>query len=213
MLSFNLFGIPIRVEPWFWLTMVFIGGGLHASDALSMMLVGIFVIAGFVSILVHELGHALMIRKYGLPTTISLVAFGGFASYQAGVLDRKQSLFVSMAGPAIQFVLGILMLVLVNNAPIPAESLLYTLIHDLMLISILWSVFNCLPIYPMDGGQILAALLGPKRQKYVFLTGAICAILIAVASYRYLGSLIVPIFMALFAWKNWQDYQSSSNKS
>lgn len=213
MLSFKLFGIPIRVEPWFWLTMVFIGGGLHASNATAMMMVGIFVIAGFVSILIHELGHALMIRKYGLPTEITLVAFGGYASYPAGVLDRKQSFFVSVAGPAIQFALGIIMLVLLNKAPVPVESLLYVLIYNLMLISLIWSVFNCLPIYPMDGGQILAAILGPKRQKYVFLTGVICAILIAVASYRYLGSFIVPIFMALFAWKNWQDYQNLPKQS
>lgn len=212
MLSFRIFGIPVRVEPWFWLTMLFIGGGLHASDSLGFMLVGIFALAGFISILVHELGHALTIRKFGLPTSIALVAFGGFATYPQGVLDRKQSFLVSGAGPALQFCLGLSLVLVLKIVPIPPESLLHELVWDLMIISIIWSIFNCLPIYPMDGGQLLAAVLGPKRQRWVFITGATCAILIGIASYVYRLGFILPIFMALLAWKNWQDFQNTGNR-
>jgi len=209
MLSFTIFGIPVRIEPWFWLTMVFIGGGLHARGSTGIILVGVFVLAGFISILVHELGHALTIRKYGLPTAITLVAFGGFATYPPGILDRKQSFLVSAAGPALQFLLGIAMILVLRFVPVPPESLLFVLIRDTMLVSIIWAIFNCLPIYPMDGGQLLAAVLGPKRQRYVFLTGAVCAVLIGFLGFRYFGGFILPIFMALMAWKNWQDFQNS----
>ena len=71
--------------------MAFIGGGLHAANSTDILLVLVFVFAGFLSIIIHELGHALTIRKYGLPTAITLRAFGGYASFPAGKLDRKQS--------------------------------------------------------------------------------------------------------------------------
>ena len=75
-LSFNLFNIPVRVLPWFWITMALIGGGLSANDSQSILNMFMFIIAGFTSIMVHELGHALMVRKYGLPTAITLQALG-----------------------------------------------------------------------------------------------------------------------------------------
>ena len=59
MIRFNLFGIPVQVQPWFWLTLVLIGGGVGANTADELLLLALFVVAGFVSILVHELGHAL----------------------------------------------------------------------------------------------------------------------------------------------------------
>ena len=52
--------------------MAFIGGGLHAANSTDILLVLVFVFAGFLSIMIHELGHALTIRKYGLPATITL---------------------------------------------------------------------------------------------------------------------------------------------
>ncbi len=210
MIHFSIFGIPVRVAPWFWLTMVLIGGGFSANDSLSIMLVFVFVFAGFISILVHELGHALTIRKYGLPTSITLQAFGGLASYPAGYLDRKQSFLVMAAGPALQFVLGILVLLIAGVLPVPAGSLFTPFLHDLMIISIVWAIFNCLPIYPMDGGQMLAAVLGPRRQHYVHLTSALFAIGIGIAAFLYYRSLFMPVFMGLFAWQNWQAFRAHS---
>lgn len=211
MIAFNLFGIPIRIEPWFWVTMALIGGGLGANDSLSILLVGIFMLAGLISILVHELGHALTVRKFGLPTAITLRAFGGYASYPAGTLSRKQSFWVTAAGPALQFSLGILLLVIRYYVPVPAESLLHALLFDLISISIIWAILNCLPIYPMDGGQMLAAILGPKRAHYVHLVGALCAVIIGVAAYNFLHAWLLPLFMALFAWQNWQAFQQRAS--
>jgi stage IV sporulation protein FB len=207
MLSFNLFGIPVRVQPWFWITLALIGGGLGANDALSMLLVVMFMLAGFVSVLVHELGHALTVRKFGLPAAITLIAFGGFASYPAGILNRKQSFMVTAAGPALQLALGVLIAVIRFFADIPSESLLNSFTFYLVIVSIAWAVLNCLPIYPMDGGQMLAAVLGPKRERYVYLTGAVCAVTIGLVVYTQFSSFLLPIFMAYFAWKNWQSFQ------
>ena len=210
MAKFTIFGIPVRVEPWFWITMAFIGGGLHAANSTDILLVLVFVFAGFLSITIHELGHALAIRKYGLPAAITLRAFGGYASFPAGKLDRKQSFFVTAAGPVIQFVFGVLLIVLAPSISIPEGSLFLPFLRDLIWVSIAWSILNCLPVYPMDGGQMMAAILGPMKQHYVHLISSIVAVIIGIAGYLYLGSILLPIFMALFAWQNWQSYQASS---
>lgn len=212
MISFNLFGIPVRIEPWFWITMALIGGALGANDSLSILLVLVFMLAGFISILVHELGHALTILKFGLPTSITLQAFGGVASYPTGILSRKQSFLVTAAGPALQFALGLLLLLVYRLIPIPPESLLKVLIMDLIGISIIWAVLNCLPVYPMDGGQMMAAVLGPRRAHFVHLISTICAVIIGLAAYTLLHSILLPIFMAMFAWQNWKAFQTYSDR-
>lgn len=210
MLQFSILGIPVRVEPWFWITMALIGGGLHAANSTDILLVLVFVFAGFLSIMIHELGHALIIRKYGLPTAITLQAFGGYASFPAGKLDRKQSFVVTAAGPALQFAFGVLLIVLAPKISIPDASLFLPFLRDLIWVSIAWSILNCLPVYPMDGGQMMAAILGPRKQHYVHLISSIAAVAVGIAGYLYLGTILLPIFMALFAWQNWQSYQASS---
>lgn len=188
--------------------MALIGGGLSAENSIEYMVVAVFVFAGFLSILVHELGHALMIRKFGLPTAITLQAFGGFATYPAGQLNRMQSFLVTFAGPAVQFALGVALIFVYQVITIPEGSLFDPFIKSLIGVSLIWSILNCVPVYPLDGGQMLASILGPKRQPYVHLTGAITAILLGIAGYIALGMLLFPVFMGLFGWQNWKAYQA-----
>lgn len=209
MLHFRIFNIPVHVQPWFWITLALIGGGLGANSSYTMLLVAMFVLAGFISVLIHELGHALMIRKYGLPTEIHLIAFGGLATHPAGVLNRKQSFLVTAAGPGIQFALGVLCLIALNVVPVPEESLLREMLFDLTLVSFVWSILNCLPIFPMDGGQMLAAILGPQRRRTTYLIGMITAIVIGIFGYLVLHAILLAIFMAFFAYQNWQQYSAS----
>lgn len=189
--------------------MALIGGGLSANDSQSILNMLMFIIAGFVSIMVHELGHALMVRKYGLPTAITLQAFGGYASFPAGQLSRKQSFIVTAAGPALQLAMGLLLLGVRILVPVPEASLLNVLLFDLITISIIWAVLNCLPVYPMDGGQMMAAVLGPTRSHYVYLISTVVAVTIGLLSYLYLHTFLLPLFMAFFAWQNWQSFQAN----
>ena len=74
-LHFSLLGIPVRVHPYFWLVSVLMGW--NQGDAKLALL---WVAAVFVSILVHEMGHALVIRYYGWSPRVTLYSFGGLAS-------------------------------------------------------------------------------------------------------------------------------------
>ena len=210
MLSFRIFNIPVHVQPWFWLTLGLIGGGLRANDAASMLQVLVFILAGFISILVHELGHALTIRKYGLPTEIHLIAFGGFATFPSGKLSRWQSFLVTAAGPGIQLLLGMVCLGLLATLPIPPESLMRSLLVFLVWVSVVWAILNCVPIFPLDGGQMLSAVLGPRRQRITYLIGLLSAVALGVAGYLLLNSILLPLFMAYFAYQNWQGYQGAA---
>ena len=71
MIQFSLFNIPIRVLPWFWVTMAFIGGVLYADTKEALFELLLFMLAGFISILVHELGHALSL--HGEHATLKLL--------------------------------------------------------------------------------------------------------------------------------------------
>ncbi len=210
MFSFNLFTIPIRVEPWFWLTMVFLGGGLHAQDSSDILSVIIFVLAGFISILVHELGHALTIRKYGLPTEITLHGFGGYATFPPGRLSRTQSFLVTAAGPGLQMILALLIYVFSRLIPIPQSSLLNVLVGNLILVSVFWAILNCIPVYPLDGGQMMAAILGPRREHLVYLISIFVAVFIGLSFFIAYKQSLLPIFMGLFAWQNWQLHQNQN---
>jgi stage IV sporulation protein FB len=207
MIRFKIFGIPVTVELWFWLTMAFIGGGLRANSTEALLRVALFVLAGFVSILIHELGHALTIRKFGLPTQITLTTFGGYATHPAGILSRTKSFIVTAAGPAIQIVFGLLVGFIYINTSMPSENIGY-FVEVLALISIIWAIFNCLPIFPLDGGQMLASILGPRRAKILHMTGIICALIIGLIGLKF-GYMLVLVFMGLFAWQNYQMLQQN----
>ena len=207
MIRFNFLGIPVRIEPWFWITMVFLGGITTATNQQDFIHVGLFVFAGFISIFVHELGHALSIQKFGLQSDITLTTFGGYARIQGGRLDRRQSFLVTAAGPAIQVALGLISLAVIRYLPIPEQSLLLILLFDLVWISIVWALFNCLPIFPMDGGKMLAAIAGERRQRLVHIVGIVCAVGVGFFLFTLLRSWIFPAYMAYFAWINWQGLQ------
>lgn len=207
-IRFSILKIPVCVDAWFWVSLAFIGGGLSASSSEDVFNVLLFVFAGFLSILIHELGHALTIRMYGLPSSITLQAFGGFASYPAGRLNRIQSFCVSAAGPIVQLALGLCIIILSPYLAIPEGSLFVPFSRYLVWVSVVWAIFNCLPVYPMDGGQMLAALMGKKRQHYVHLIGVFFALAFALVGYSLFGSILLLVFMAFFAWQNWQAFRA-----
>lgn len=206
MIRFSIFGIPVLVHPFFWITLALIGGALGANSPDAILRVCLFLLAGFVSILVHELGHALTARKFGARSEIVLQAFGGYAAYSGVRLTRPQSFMVTAAGPAVQILLGLVLLILYYLPPLRQtlnENADYFL-NRLIVISIVWALLNLLPVLPLDGGRLLDSILGPERIRITLWVTVIVASLLAVISWRATGSILLPIFMGMFAWQGWQ---------
>jgi Zn-dependent protease len=205
-IQFRLFGIPVTILPIFWLTLGLIGlMGNGVSNSSQLLGLALFVLAGFLSILVHEFGHALTIRFYKLPTEIVLQGFGGYASHPAGVLTRLQSFLVTAAGPAIQIALGVVAFSVLIFAPLP-DIPIKEFVWDLGIVSIFWALLNCLPIFPLDGGRMLQSILGPRRIKGVFITGMVTAGALAILGLLS-SQIFLAIFMGLFAFENYKYLQ------
>jgi len=207
MIEFTIFRISVRVEVIFWITMgVF--GVLWNQRQPSEMLVnaGLFVFAAFVSIMIHELGHALMIKKYGYNTEIVLSAFGGYATHSAGALDRKQVFLMTLAGPLVQLVAGLMVwkgVPLLIDLP---NNKILVLYDDFIIISIFWAIFNCLPVLPLDGGRMVEAALGPRRIQTTLMVSMISAAVVGVAALG-LNQIFIAVFMFMYGWQSYQAYE------
>jgi Zn-dependent protease len=132
-----------------------------------------------------------------------LQAFGGYAAYSGARLSRPQGFAVTAAGPAVQILLGILVLLLLRRLPeVSPHGRLF--LSDLMSISIFWALFNLLPILPLDGGRMLDSILGPERINITLWTTIIVASLLTILALKFTGSILMPVFMGMFAWQAWQ---------
>lgn len=208
MIQFSLFKIPIRVELWFWLTLAFIGGVLGVDGKEAFFLLLLFMIAGFISILVHELGHALTAKAFGKRVEIVLQAFGGYAAYSGGApLDRTRTFLVTAAGPALQIVLGAVVYLFSQSLPGMSPQATY-FVKVLYAISFIWAILNLLPVLPLDGGRLLQTILGPSRIKLTLLISIAVAIGVGVLYFMMTNSILLPIFMGMFAYQAFQELKA-----
>lgn len=154
---FRVAGIPVRVHLFFLLT-AFATGSTRLNRPAALLA---WMAVVFVSVLLHELGHALAYRRLGGRPSIELHGLGGTTSATGvGNLTPGQDAWVSFAGPGTGFLLGGLVLAATHLTPLgEATGLARTVVWDLLWVNIGWGIINLLPILPLDGGHILAALV------------------------------------------------------
>lgn len=209
MFRFSLFGIPVRVEPWFWLVMVLIGGGIGARTREEILGVALFALAGFLSVLTHELGHALAGRLFGARSSITLHAMGGLAEFPGAWFTRGQSFVVTFAGPAVQILLGVAVFLAIPDLG-RLQSLAGHFWWALAWISVVWAVLNLVPVLPLDGGQMLHAVLGPQRVRVTLWVSILCAVGLGAAAWMQFKLLLFPILLGYFAYQSWRRLQDLS---
>ncbi len=168
-------------------------------------------LAAFVSILIHELGHALTGKAFGAPKAgISLHGLGGAAYFWDHKFDRKQSILMTAAGPASSLVLaGLSFIVVVVLIKAKTDSFYFEYFINVMAtINLMWGIFNLLPILPMDGGRIVQDLLGPARIKITciisFITLAIAGTVLVLVTKSVYNFLIMFLF-ASYTLRTWQN--------
>jgi stage IV sporulation protein FB len=210
MIQFSLFQIPIRVLPWFWITLALIGGALRADSKQALFGMLLFMLAGFISILVHELGHALMAKHFGKRVEIVLQAFGGYAAYSGGGrLSQLQTLAITAAGPAIQILLGVGVWLLNEHLEGLSEHGRY-FFTILYLISFMWALLNLLPVLPLDGGRLLETILGPERIRLTLQISLVVAVSIAVLALTFKLGMLLPVFMGMMAYESYKALKQIS---
>jgi len=203
---FRLFGIPVRVEPVFFVIMGLLGLQL-AEESLTLVLIWMGV--AFVSILVHELGHALTLKAFGTPSEIVLQGFGG-VTLSRRRLDRARSVMVSLAGSCTALLLLWLPARTLNGSDwILRQS---TDVQNAVLfaayVNLWWSVANLLPIRPLDGGNVITELVGaPMARRVSLAVAAIAGVLALRAHQPYAG-----FFALFFALNSYQEIQAERSR-
>ncbi len=204
------FGIPVRVHLTFLLLPAWYGAMVwKQSGSMEAVLEGLaFILALFACVVLHELGHALVARRYGIPTRdITLLPIGGVARLEKMPDDPRQELWVALAGPAVNVAIaGTIFLLVQIGASIPrldAVSLTGgSFVARVMWVNILLVLFNLLPAFPMDGGRILRALLA-MRLDYSRATQIAAVIGQSMAFlFGFIGLFSNPmlILIGLFVW-------------
>ncbi len=196
-LRFRALGFPVRVHPWFWLVTVLFNGDRLLRAGPEYLLLWVAVV--FVSVLVHELGHALAFRRFGAHTEIVLYSMGGLAIPTHALSGRARRIAVALAGPVAGFLLcG---LVYGSNAALEwgqradggaanGRHVLF-LYLQLVWVNLVWGLFNLLPVYPLDGGQVSRELCGMRWGTRGYRTSLRISFVVAlvIASYSILCAI------------------------
>ena len=233
-LHFRVFGIPVRVHPFFWLIALLSGAREGVSPKQTFIWMG----ALFVSILVHELGHAAAILFYGYRPWVTLHWLGGLASHDRGDSESYYSyddrssrpstqIIISLAGPVAGFLFAALIIGALfafgagarfdvggpylfrwDLLDITSPYLAY-LLDSLIFVNVFWGLINLLPVYPLDGGQIsrelfLAANPGRGIERSLQLSMAAGIAMALYALLRFHQPFFVVLLFGFLAFGSYQ---------
>ena len=167
-----------------------------------------FVVALFACVTLHEFGHALTAKRFGIRTRdITLLPIGGIARAERIPKDPKQELAIALAGPVVTLLVAatLFLWLLVTNSWEPFARITVTagpFIERLMFVNLALAAFNMLPAFPMDGGRVLRALLAlrmpyPRATAIAARLGQTVAFVFAMVG---LFGNPVLILIGLFVW-------------
>lgn len=230
MIRFTLFGVQVSIHPTLWLTLAFLGRAFFATSVVELMSALLFIVAAFVILLAHEMGHALVGRRLGGGhPEVHLAWLGGDCTNETARLTRMQGVVMTAAGPvaslavglvsylllclyvgsfelgtyySLSFAFGLMPAEAVTNYPALAMFFFFFLIE----VSCWWTLLNLLPIFPLDGGQIMQGLMKSRRQMHAI---SLAVAVVLSLAFGALGLWLLTIFMILLAVLNHKLYRES----
>lgn len=204
----QILGVPVRFHFTFWLIVVslivFGAKGKQSAAALTL-----YIVAIFGSVLLHEMGHALVARRFGIRTLeIVMLPIGGLARLERAPKAREE-LWVALAGPAVNVLIAgaIFGWLVVTGAPLAPENWReandQSLLPMIAAANLVLAGFNLLPAFPMDGGRILRSLLSRFRPEHEA-TRTAARIGMGMAAmmglYGLLATNFILVFIAFFVY-------------
>lgn len=207
-MRFTLFGFPVKIDWGFWIVAALLGGDMRDPNRV-LIWIGIV----FLSVMIHELGHAFASVRLGARPSIQLTMFGGLTMWRPNrPITPYDRLGVSVAGPAAGFLLAGLIAALV-----PMTELPYYLRYAFgaaLVVNIVWGILNLLPILPLDGGhamrEILTIVRGRADERLALKISAIAGALLAFFALMQ-GYLYGALLAGWMTWRNWAAYKSAGS--
>lgn len=208
----NIVGTSVYVHLTFLLLLIWVaaigwqqGGPIAAADGL------IFIVLVFLCVLLHEFGHVLAARRYGIRTPyITLLPIGGVASLERMPERPAQELVVAIAGPAVNVVIAIALIVLLGarfdfTRFGEVQQAHMSMVGRIAAVNVALVLFNLMPAFPLDGGRMFRAILAmrfdrARATRYAARTGQAFALLFAILG--LLGNpflLLIAVFIFLAA--------------
>lgn len=227
-LSFRLLGIPVKVHPGFWLLVILLGS---AGEPNAQTLAA-WVLAVFVSILIHEFGHGIMAKFFGAKPSIELHTMGGLTSHRP-LKGWWPDVLVIAAGPAagFAFIALVFLGLSLHGVPVDAKGgfpfvtwqqfedpLANLFIYYLCFVNIGWGLLNLVPVMPLDGGQLTRRVIQigstkPWTEMLAHGISIVTAAAMAGAAYYYFGSLYATILFGYFAFINVGDFNEARRRT
>ena len=212
--------IDVHIHGTFLFLIVFlaVSGLVAGQGATAILRSTLLILAIFTSVVLHEFGHALTARRFGVRTLdITLLPIGGIARLEQMPDKPSEQLQVALAGPAVNVVIAMLLFGLVRLFEVPVGIEIFRnasgpFLTQLMWINLFLAAFNLLPGYPMDGGRVLRALLAmrmaPERATQIAArVGQGTAVIFGVVGLFHNPLLMV---IAVFIWLGAQAEHSVS---
>lgn len=204
----KLFGVPIRLHFSFVLLFIFLIVFSIQSRESGFGSV-VYIAALFGSVLLHELGHSLVSKRYGI-RTLEIVMFpiGGVARLERQPKAREE-FWIALAGPAVNLVVVAVLAgyLIARGTPVPVSGLFQNtdenLIHRIAAGNLILALFNLLPAFPMDGGRVLRSLLALRRSEDEATQIASRAgrwLAVAMGLYGLLSMQFMLLFIAFFVY-------------
>ncbi len=212
---FTLANVPVSISPWFLFLLFYLSKGAGVPIVLAAACITL-------SLLVHEFGHALMARRFGMTPEILLHGYGGHTTHSPAQRDRDDALIVA-AGPLSGMLLAAVSYAAIAYVPLHAiaPQQAFTVaqtLNYLVLINVFWSIFNLLPLWPMDGGLLfrlgMLRLFKPATaERVTHITGLVLVALAMLAATKYAPSILVFLILGMMGWQNFQALNSGSGQT
>src|SRR5213082_1870921 len=163
---FRIAGIQLRIHITFLLLIGWLAVGYYAQGGSAMAFGRIlFVLLLFLCVVLHEFGHAIAAKNFGINTPdITLLPIGGVARLERMPDEPRQELIIALAGPLVNVVIALAFFAVVGWRGLAAQATIggSNLLAQLLVINVVLVLFNLLPAFPMDGGRVLRALLATR---------------------------------------------------
>ena len=200
----RIFGIPVSINPSFFILAVLLAFGRLSNITLLIE----WVVVVFVSVLFHELGHAIAVKRFGGAPQIELYAMGGLTSWSESTpLSPLRRIIISLAGPGAGFLVGgVVLAVGLQFSEVRSSSLLIeSAFFDLLYVNFGWGILNLLPIIPLDGGSVvrsLEELITKKREGVISHSVSLVVALVIAGLSLMIGFVWTILLSGWFAFAN-----------